>query len=142
MRYGMISAAFYMLLSAPCLAQDVSSFQAIQDRLASAILSGKGKAAAAVFADDAILLPPGEPSIAGRTAIESFWQKRASMLAELKLTTGTVQPMGDQYAREVGTIAGTTKSTPPQPFTGKYVIIFKKSGDAWLAVTDIWNRDK
>jgi uncharacterized protein (TIGR02246 family) len=131
-----------VILTGPCLAQDKSTIQALEDQLSKALSSGDGKAAAAIYTEDATLLPPGEPSVSGRAAIEAYWTKSSAGIAELKLTTGEVQPMGSDYVREIGTYAGKTKGDAPQAFSGKYVLIFTKTPNTWLATTDIWNSDK
>jgi ketosteroid isomerase-like protein len=136
-----LAVAALLVLASPCFAQDKATIQAMEDQLAKAFLAGDGKAAAAVYTEDAILLPPGEPSVAGRAAIEDYWG-RNSGFAEIALTTTDVQPMGSDHAREIGTFAGKTKGDSPVVFGGKYVLIWQKSSDAWLATTDAWSANE
>ena len=53
-----------------------------------------------------------------------------------------VKPLGDAAAREIGTFALTTKSSPPQEIAGKYVVVWQKVGSDWKLSTDIWNANK
>ena len=130
------------LMSGVCLAQDKSTIQLIEDRLARAMLADDGKAAAAVYAEDAVLIPPGEPMVSGRTNIDAYWKDHAAGLAEMKLTSMDVQSLGPDSAREIGTYAGKTKGNNPVSFSGKYVLIFRKIETEWVATTDIWNADR
>jgi ketosteroid isomerase-like protein len=131
-----------LMISTTCaLAQEKSQIQDIENQLAAAIVAGDGKTAASLYAEDAILLPPGVPTVSGRAAIETFWNGRKGTLSELHLTTVDVQPMGTGYAREIGTIAGKTSGSDQKSFTGKYLLIFRKVGDTWQATTDAWSRD-
>jgi uncharacterized protein (TIGR02246 family) len=134
-------AVLAMAAVVPSFAQDKQTMQEIENRLSKAILSGDGKAAAALYTDDATLLPPGIAPVTGREAIQEFWTKRGPGLSELQLTTVEVRPMGADYAREIGLLAGKTSGSEPKSFTGKYVLIFQKVGSTWLATTDAWSRD-
>ena len=138
-----LSLAIAMCLATGvCLAQDKATIQSIEDRLAKAMLADDGKAAASVYAEDAILIPPDEPIVSGRANIDAYWKEHAAGLAEMKLTSMDVQPLGPDFVREIGTYAGKTQGDNPVAFSGKYVLIFKKVGADWVATTDIWNADK
>jgi hypothetical protein len=52
-----------------------------------------------------------------------------------------VKPLGPAATREIGTFALKTKGPNPQEVTGKYVVIWEKVGNDWLAA-DIWNDGK
>lgn len=66
----------------------------------------------------------------------------AEQAADPKLTTVDVKPLGSSAAREIGTFVLTTKGSPPQEVTGKYVVVWEKVGDDWKLATDIWNDGK
>ncbi len=139
---AIVATVALVMSMGPCLAQEKTTIQAMENQLAKALMAGDGKAAAAAYAEDATLLPPGEPLVKGRADIEAYWTKNSAMFAEVRLTTVEVQPLGPDSAREIGTFAGKTKGDPAQSFSGKYVIVLKKAGDEWLISTDIWNADK
>ncbi len=141
MRSFSVSVAICLATSV-CLAQERATIQSIEDRLAKAMVADDGTAAAAVYAEDAILVPPGEPIVSGRANIEAVWKEHAAGLADMTLTSTDVQPLGPDFAREIGTYAGKTRGDNPVAFSGKYVLIFKKVGAGWVATTDIWNADK
>src|SRR3954468_12074360 len=75
--------------------------------------------------------------------IQPVQKPRASSgIADFKLTTVDVKPLGTDAAREIGTFTLRTKGQPPQEVTGKYVVVWQKVGGDWKLATDIWNSDK
>jgi uncharacterized protein (TIGR02246 family) len=132
----------WLLLTAPALAQDKATIEALNARFAAAFNNGDYKAVAAFYADDANVLPPGSEIVKGRGNIQSFWTKTGEGLGDVKLTTIEVTPLGNLAAREIGTFTAKTKASPPQTVEGKYVVIWQKVGDDWRIATDIWNGNK
>ena len=111
---------------------------------ASSVVFNKGDAGAvaALYTEDAYVLPPGSAMVKGRTAIEAFWRQAAQQMSDAKLTTIDVLPLGRSAAREIGTVTLKTKSQPPQEVVAKYVVVWRKVGRDWKLATDIWNTDK
>ena len=123
------------------------------DRLASefaAAFNAKDAAkAAAFYADDAVLMPPNQPMIRGRSSIESYYQRGfAQDVTNLRLT-----PMESAVAVAQAFEAGTSSlllrngsSTFPRsaPVSdhGKYVVIYKRVGGHWKIAYDIFNSDE
>ena len=126
--------------SAP--AQTVGSIQKLDDEWSAAFNKGDAAAIAAMYAEDAYVLPPGHDIVKGRAAIEAFWRGATQQLGNAKLTAVDVAPLGPRAGREIGTFAFETKAQPPQPVTGKYVVIWRRIGPRWLLTTDIWNMNK
>lgn len=122
--------------AAPPTRQDI---QAIDDRFGAAVRAGDAAALAALYASDATVLPAGAPPLSGRAAIQAYWGQGLAQVGEATLTAGDVQPLGPDYARELGTYALKTKGAPSQTITGKYVVIWKLEGGDWKLWTDIWN---
>lgn len=124
--------------------------QSIKDAIASAIKTfgesfgrGDAPAVAAWYTDDATLLPPGNPMLKGRDAIQTFWQGAMNMgVTEAGLETVEVE-VRDDLAYEVGRFAMTVQ--PPggdaAKLTGKYVVVWKQTRDGWRMHVDIWNGD-
>lgn len=124
------------------LAQSKAMVQKLSDRWAAAFNAGNAGAVAAMYADDAYVLPPGGPMVKGRGAIEAFWTQTARQVGDVKLVTVDVQRLGRRSAREIGTVTLETKAQPPQQVVGKYVVVWRKVGSRWLLATDIWNSNK
>jgi uncharacterized protein (TIGR02246 family) len=128
--------------AAPALAQDKATIEKLNDAWTAAFNKGDAAAVAAMYTEDAYVLPPGAELIKGRTGIEGFWRQAAQQMRDAKLTTVDVLPLGPGAAREIGTVTLKTKSQPPQEIVGKYAVVWLKVGGDWKLATDIWNTDK
>ena len=129
-------------LGSPALAQNKATIEKLNDVWTAAFNKGDAGAVAALYTEDAYVLPPGSGIVKGRAAIEAFWRQAAQQMSDAKLTTVDVLPLGRSAAREIGTVTLKTKSQPPQEIIGKYVVVWRKIGRDWKLATDIWNTDK
>ncbi|HEX3414096.1 MAG TPA: SgcJ/EcaC family oxidoreductase [Stellaceae bacterium] len=129
-------------LGSPALAQNKATIEKLNDVWTAAFNKGDAAAVAALYTEDAYVLPPGSAMVKGRAAIEAFWRQAAQQMTDAKLTTLDVLPLGRSAAREIGTVTLKTKSQPPQEVVGKYVVVWRKIGREWKLATDIWNTDK
>ena len=109
---------------------------------AAAFNKGDAAAVAAMYTEDAFVLPPGAEMVKGRAAIEAFWRQAAQQMGDAKLTTVDVLPLGPSAAREIGTVSLKTKSQPSQEIIGKYAVVWRKIGGSCKLATDIWNTNK
>ena len=111
-------------------------------KFGEAVRRGNAAAVGALYAEDAILLPPGSEMIKGRIGIQEFWQGGLKMgIKDAVLTSVDVTAYGDT-AVEIGTYA--LKIQPEGQAAvedhGKYVVVWKKGADgAWRLAVDIWN---
>lgn len=128
-------------LSAPALAQK-AEIDANNAKWIELFNKGDFSGIASLYSADAIAFPPGSAMVHGRAAIEAMWKSMAEQVTDPKLTTVDVKPLGSSAAREIGTFVLTTKGSPPQEVTGKYVVVWEKVGDDWKLATDIWNDGK
>jgi uncharacterized protein (TIGR02246 family) len=128
--------------AAPAFGQSKAAIQKLNDAWTAAFNSGDGAAVAAMYAEDAYVLPPGADMVKGRAAIEAFWKQTVQQLGDAKLTTVDVLPLGRSATREIGTVTLKTKAQPPQEIVGKYVVVWRKAGRDWKLATDIWNTNK
>jgi uncharacterized protein (TIGR02246 family) len=126
----------------PALAQDRTTIEKLNDVWTAAFNKGDAAAVAALYTEDAYVLPPGSEIVRGRAAIEAFWRQAAQQMGDAKLTTADVLPLGPEAAREIGTVILKTKTQPPQEVVGKYVVIWRKTAGEWKLATDIWNTNK
>jgi uncharacterized protein (TIGR02246 family) len=102
---------------------------------------GDAKAVAALYADDAVLLPPGASGVTGRAAILDFFTKDiagskaagAVFVLDPKTDVGVSGNMG----WESGTYAVTVKGAVVA--TGKYLSVSRKKDGKWLYIRDTWN---
>jgi uncharacterized protein (TIGR02246 family) len=129
-------------VGSPALAQNRATIEKLNDAWTAAFNKGDAAAVAALYSEDAYVLPPGSAMVKGRAAIEAFWRQAAQQMTDAKLTTLDVLPLGRSAAREIGTVTLKTKSQPPQEVVGKYAVVWRKVGRDWRLATDIWNTDK
>ncbi len=138
-----LALAFGLALTAPAGAHSPrESIEAAETAFAAAFNGGDGAGVAALYTDDAALLPPGGQRVDGRAAIQTFWQGAIDGgLTNLTLRAVEVEGNGDA-AYEVGAFSFQVPGEDGQPVTveGKYIVVWKKSADgAWRLHRDIWN---
>ena len=93
-------------------------------------------AIAELYTEDARLLPPGSPTVTGKSDIQDFWQNVMGMgIRDAKLETETLESGGDLNC-EVGRF--TLTGDNDLRMTGKYVVIWKGQ-NGWKLHIDIWN---
>lgn len=104
---------------------------------------GDAEAVAALYAEDARLLPPNHPKVQGKEAIRQFWQGAMDMgVKDASLQIEEVEPQGDT-AYEIGryTLAIEQGNGERISDAGKYVVIWKRGGGGWRIAVDIFNSD-
>jgi uncharacterized protein (TIGR02246 family) len=124
--------------------EDEAAIRAVDAEWSKGATAGDGKAVAALYADDATLLPPGEPTKQGEAA-KKYWADYFNAYAgPTELSTSAVEARGD-LAVAVGTysMTMTEKKAGAKPLPtekGKYVEVLKKQPDgSWKLIYDIWN---
>ncbi len=119
--------------------------QAIEEanvKFGEAVRMGDAAALAALYTEDAKLLPPNSEMIAGSEGIEAFWGGGLQMgIKDVILTTVEVLGMGDMVC-EIGKYDLTIQPEGQDAIadTGKYLVVWKKAPDeTWKLHIDIWN---
>jgi uncharacterized protein (TIGR02246 family) len=119
--------------------------QAIEERnreFVSAYSRGDTAGIAALYTEDAKVLPPGGETVTGRPGIQQFWQAVRDMgVQAVTLNTLDVESSGD-LAYEVGSATLKIQPAGGQAATDtiKYVIVWKRqAGGPWQLAVDIWN---
>jgi uncharacterized protein (TIGR02246 family) len=142
MRLIAISTAMVLLAAAPALAQSKTAIQNLEDQWGTAFNKGDAAAVAAMYTDDAYVLPAGSPMAHGHADIQAFWGQAMQQLGDVKCTAVDVMPIGRSGAREIGTCTFKTKGASPQDGALKYAVVWRKVNSQWMLNTDIWNMDK
>jgi len=109
----------------------------------AAISRGDTAATAALYTDDAVVLPPNAETVRGRQAIKGLFDGMIQQIGIPQLTLRTIQvdEIGDT-ANEVGEYTLKFQPAGGEPVTdiGKYVVIWQRqSDDSWKLHIDIWN---
>jgi uncharacterized protein (TIGR02246 family) len=132
----------------------------LNNKFVDAFKTGDFAAVAAMFTDDAAMLPPRRDEVIGRNNIESFWSGSVR-IKELKFDTARVTALSDDAAREIGTLrmrveprrnrgrnqggaegdggSADTNGVQSRKIAGKYVFVWRKIGREWKLETSIWN---
>ena len=134
--------ACLMLIAGPAAAQSKAVIQKEDDKWAETFNKGDATALAAMYTEDAYVLPPGAEMMKGRSAIAAFWGHQMQQIGDIKCTALDVKPLGRNAAREIGTCSFKTKAQPPQDGALKYAVVWKKVGGQWELLQDIWNTKK
>jgi ketosteroid isomerase-like protein len=104
----------------------------------SAVARKDYAALAALYTENAMVLPPDGPIVTGKPAIEEFWRSAASAigLSDAVLKTRDLEVAGDT-ACEVGE---ANLKLGDKSLMVKYVVVWMKGGDGnWRVHRDIWN---
>ena len=136
-----IIASLVIGLMTPAFAQK-AEVEAVNARWTEFFNKGEFAGVASLYTEDATAFPPGSGMVKGRAAIAAMWKGMAEQVADPKLTTLDVKPLGPSAAREIGTFSLKTKGPEPKEISGKYVVVWEKIGNDWKLAADIWNDGK
>ena len=128
-------------LPAPA-ADDAARIRAGTESWAKSFNAGNASAVVAIYADDAVLMPPGAPPARGTTAIKEAVTKEIAGAKKGGVTfvLGTndeVNVAGDM-AWHSGAYFVMDKANKPVE-TGKYLEVWERKNGKWRIVRDIWN---
>jgi len=142
------AAGFLALAGTPASAaqaagRDEAAIRAQTTSWVKAYNGGDAAAIAALYADDAMLMPPGAQSATGKAAILAFATKDiasskaagAIFAVNPKTDVGVSGNMG----WESGTYTVTVKGAVVE--TGKFLSVSRKKDGKWLYIRDTWNAD-
>jgi uncharacterized protein (TIGR02246 family) len=137
-------SAFVLWTGPACAAgADEAAIRAQTTNWIKAYNSGDAKAVAALYAEDALLLPPGAPGAKGRAAIMAFMAKDiagskaagATFAVDPKTDVGVAGEMGWESGTYTVIVKGATVET------GKFLSVSRKKDGKWLYIRDTWNSD-
>lgn len=137
---SMLRVVALTLALAPSVALAQDAGQAIRDQVqafAAAFNRGDAATIASFHAEDAVIMPPGRPSIKGRENIQKFWQGAFNNGAkDLSIAPFEVQVVGDVGIE----IADLKAMVGGKEMVGRHILIRERGSDGkWLIKHDIWN---
>jgi ketosteroid isomerase-like protein len=115
-----------------------------EERFARAHIKGDVPAMMEVYADDAVIFPPGEGAVSGKRAVAQWMtrmQATSPRMAREQFETASLDVCED-FAVETGNIAMQfeTPGTVPATMRAPYVTEWKRQADgSWKIQKDIWN---
>jgi uncharacterized protein (TIGR02246 family) len=116
--------------------------EAANARFREAVRLGKAGDIAALYTDDASILPPHQDLIKGRDKIEAFWRAGLeSGIKDVVLSTAEVDVSGGRIS-EIGTYSLKIWPEGKAAYEdkGKYLVIWRKEPDGSVKLeSDIWN---
>jgi len=115
------------------------------DKYLNAVLAGDASSVAAMFREDAVLMPAECPLLRGRSAIEQYYRDWFSSPAKVTAFTFThlESPVLGDTAFDVGTYRQSLVLGPARTvnLSGKYTVILKRTGGEWMIAYLIFNED-
>jgi uncharacterized protein (TIGR02246 family) len=99
--------------------------------------AGDAAALAAIYAQDAKIMPPGVEAASGSKAIQAHFAKELGQGAKNTLTTGDVVGFGDYAVATGGWVANSAEGKHLDH--GSYMTVYRKVDGAWKIHRDTWN---
>jgi uncharacterized protein (TIGR02246 family) len=133
--------------AAPLSDEDVAAVRSLGQSYAQAYLAKDPAAAAALFAEDGVEMPPNMPNVVGRDAIRAGWAAGFAAGVEataFTLTSAAIDGVGGlAYDRGAYVWTGTAPGMPePMTDSGTYVSIARRQEDgSWLYAAVMWKSD-
>jgi uncharacterized protein (TIGR02246 family) len=120
---------------------DVAAVRATADGWEERARAGDWAAVAALYAEDARLMPPNAEAVQGRAAIQAFWEA-FPLTTDIDITSEEVDGRGDLAFDRGSYSVGIMPEGTSEPITdrGKYVVVARRQADgSWLMAIDIFN---
>jgi len=136
----LFAGLFACVLSAPqsAVAQNAKAeITAAAETMEVAFNSRDAATLTALYAETALVMPPGVEPLKGHEAIRAMWDSLDESAPTLDLTTTDVMPMGD-LAVETGRWSMTAPDGSHADH-GSYLAVWKKTDDGWKMIRDTWN---
>jgi len=110
---------------------------------AAALNAKDATAAAALYTEDAVLIPPGEPIVRGRQAIEEYWRTALDLGGVRDVSVETMDALSSgSLGYETGSFVLTADGPDGEPVIdrGRYVELLRRDPDGtWRSTHGIWN---
>jgi ketosteroid isomerase-like protein len=126
---------------APLTDADRAAARDMTAAMSTAIGASDVPGVTALYAPDAMMMPPSMPMSKGTDQIRQFFQGMTSVKVNLQLTQQTADGSGD-FMYTTGRYH--YQAMPPAAGTedGKYLLVFRRGADAnWKVVAESWSPD-
>ena len=129
-------------------AQDVAADEAAMKAEAAVWFDhfnkGDADAMAALYAEDALVLPDKAPAKQGRAAFREYIAGEIASMKAAGLSFKDGGPSGAGVSGDLGWISGTysvVDASGKAVDTGKYLSVHRRTNGKWLYIRDTWNSD-
>ena len=98
-----------------------------------------------LYAEDALLMPPGAPAVTGRPGIKTFLGEDAAKSKGAGISLKNAAVTGSGVNGDTGWISGTYTVTDASGATidsGSYLSVHRRANGSWPYIRDIWNSDR
>jgi ketosteroid isomerase-like protein len=106
-------------------------------------------ALAALYTEDAVLMPPSEPSVHGNEAIRAWFANALPRLGVIRLrpsqtrVAGALAVQSGSFELQPGvSTSSAVVAAASVERAGKYVLVFNRAGGGWKICWDLWNLDQ
>lgn len=123
----------------------VGEVEQVVGRLEAAFNARDPAALAALYTEDAVLMPPNDLPVHGSAAIQSWFGQALPRLGAVRLEPTTTRVGGDlavQVGRFQMTSNAAVSSATGVERAGKYVLVLTRVGKQWAICADLWNLDQ
>jgi ketosteroid isomerase-like protein len=117
--------------------------RALNDRWQTAIDAKSADRSAAMYAPNAVFMPPNAPKVAGSTIYNAWSGMFKTPGMSLKIHPVTITPSDDaSMAYDVGTYEFRLEAPKgPAADRGTYLVVWQKVNGEWKVAADIFNSD-
>lgn len=139
-----VSAAAAGIAGNPGASSDLAALQAVDQAWVKAYNAGEVDGVTKLYANDAILMPPGAPGAHGRAAIHAFFASDIPASQKAGVTFHLTGQEDGGVSLDWGWCSGTysvTDKSGKVVDAGKYLSVSHKDGGVWRYVRDTWNSD-
>ena len=136
----LLAGLFACLVSVPqsASAQDAQAeVTAAAEKMEVAFNEKDAATLTALYAENAIVMPPGIEPLKGHDAIRAMWESLDAATPTLALQTTDVMPVGN-LAIETGSWSMTAPDGSHVDH-GSYLAVWKKTDGGWKMIRDTWN---
>ena len=99
--------------------------------------------AAGLYTEDAVLIPPGEPIVRGRLAIEEYWRNALELGGVRDVSVETMDALSSgSLGYETGSFVLTVNGPDGEAVIekGRYIELLRRDPDGqWRSTHGIWN---
>jgi ketosteroid isomerase-like protein len=138
---GLVTLACAPTSTSTDTAADDQALHAAMESVNQGVTAHDDSAIAAVYAEDAVMMPPGVPKVVGRANIRAFWATLWPLNATVAITPERFVVAGDWAWGEGTWTWSAVTPAGPQEDHGKYLDVWHRVDGNWFLTRDIWNSD-